>query len=284
MIIPTIPWIFGLSVATLVVQQIVKPRLPVYTLQVTRFPSLKYVHQKLLTQLTTDVALHNDNFVQIVRMGNHLDLIVSQMEVVWLTLTRTNGHIHYQNVHALMFDLFTPDWDGNLHHIGFAQDSQSVELAFDRIRRVPLAALWEIPPRADYATVDQIYVDITSFSKLLRSVSRLAHSWWRGFGSLLLPTTGVAFIKANGKTPFTVSLICDNVVNTWRLTIVGTECALHSLTLGWQDLDRAARRVRAHAERKLRADATGGVLTHPRQDWSDVARRLAWEEQMHTTV
>jgi hypothetical protein len=254
MIFPSITWSFGLGIAALLVQQVIKPRLPVYTLQVVRFPSVKYVNKKLLTQLTTDVSLHNYNFVQL-------------------------------NVHALLFDLFTADWDGNLHHIGVVQDSHTAELPLDQLHRhAPSQPIWEIAPRANFTTVDQMYVDITSFSKLLSNLSRLMASWWQGSGSLLLPTTGVAYIKANGQTPITVSLICDNLVNTWRMNIVGLECALFSLNLGWNDMDVAVQKVRDHAQFKLQANATGGVLTHPKQDLSDVIRRVAWEEQMHTTV
>ena len=254
MMFPPVTWTFGFGLVALLVQQLIKPRLPVYTLQVVRFPSLKYVHSKLLTQITTDVSFHNDNFVQI-------------------------------NVHALLFDLFTADWDGNLHHIGVIQDSQSAEHQLDQVHRnVPKRPVWKIAPRANFTTVDQLYVDITSVRKLLSTASRLAASWWQGSGSLLLPTTGVAYIKANGQTPLTVSLICDNVVNTWRMTVVGLECALFSLDLGWNDMDVAVTRVRDHAQIKLLANATGGVLTHPQQDLADVVRRVAWEEQMHTTV
>ena len=242
-----------MSFGTLVLQQIAKPRLPVYTLQVVKFPSIKYVHNKLLTQLTTDVSLHNDNFMQI-------------------------------NVHALTFDLFTADWEGNLHHIGLIQDSQSAAFDLDKIKNVPLDSVWEIAARADFTTTDQLFIDITSPSNLLTTSSRLLYSLWYGSGSLLLPTTGVAYIKANAKTPFTVSIICDNVVNVWRMSVVGIECALHSLNPGWNNMSKAVHRVRRHAELKLTANMTGGILTHPKQNRSDIIRRIAWEEQMHTTV
>ncbi|GKY96867.1 hypothetical protein MPSEU_000645800 [Mayamaea pseudoterrestris] len=259
MIFTPFTWSFGLGLAALLVQQVIKPRVPVYTLQIVRFPSVKHVHEKLLTQLTTDISFHNGNFVEL-------------------------------NVHALLFDLYTADWEGSLHHVGVVQDCQSAELTrdpmlFRRKHHVPSTATWDIAPRANFTTVDQIYVDITSFRNLLSTATRLIASWWKGSGSLLLPTTGVAFIKANGKTPLTVSLICDNVVNTWRMSIVGLDCALHSMNMGWNmEVEDAAKQVRDHAVAKLRANETGGILTHHRHDFADLLKGLTYEEHVHMSA
>jgi hypothetical protein len=240
----------------LLFQQLAKPRLPVYTLNVRGLPWLEWgVQGELHTVLPTRVALHNDNFVQI-------------------------------DVHGLTFDMFYMGWDGELRHIGRIQDSflsglePNATLSWRASRRKPLQKvapnIWQIGPRADFVSSINLYVECF-LSRLYGAVSRLLWSAWKGGGSIVLPTTGVAYIKANSATPFTVSIICDNLVNTWTLQVQGMECALKQLKPGWSL--SAIDAVRDYALVKLRANETGGVLDHPyKTSWEDVIERIAVEE------
>jgi hypothetical protein len=70
---------------------VLKPRLPHYTFQVKEFPLLRWINGNWKTRIGAGVKLQNDNYVPI-------------------------------DVHALSFDLFYPDWQGTLVHIGQVQD------------------------------------------------------------------------------------------------------------------------------------------------------------------
>jgi hypothetical protein len=56
-----------------------------------------------------------------------------------------------------------------------------------------------------------------------------------------------------------VSLICDNLVNTWTMTIHGLNCVMKQLQPGWANIDVAVASLREYATTELRANATGGV-------------------------
>jgi hypothetical protein len=251
----TIGWIALAAGSGLLFQQIVKPRLPVYTLTFQSLPWFEWgIQGQLQTVLRTQVDLHNYNFVQI-------------------------------DVHGLAFDMFYMNWDGELKHIGHIQDKYLAELAPNatlswRLRSKgktpPASPIWQIAKRADFSSSINLYA-VCFLRRLYGSISRLLWSIWKGGGRIVLPTTGVAFIKANSATPFTVSIICDNLVNTWTLQVQGLECALKQLKPGWSL--SAIDAVKEHALLKLRANKTGGVLDHPyKTSWEEVIERIAVEE------
>jgi uncharacterized membrane protein YgcG len=125
---------------------------------------------------------------------------------------------------------------------------------------------------------------------MVQVLYRLVSRWWNGSGRLTVVTTGVAHLKASTTTassssssgsstsswlgssfngpllqaPLTVSIICDNHVDTWQWTVVGTSCTLYSMVPGWLDLPTAAAAVRRHAQTQLTVHpATGSVLHAP---------------------
>lgn len=235
-------WLVGLlATASVVVHQLIKPRLPVYKLQVGKPPALKWIQGQLKTKLRTDVQLHNDNFLPI-------------------------------DVHALSFDMFYMDWDGRLQYIGNVQDRAQQQPQTEE------QPIWTIAPRAPFSVTDELYM-ATSTGWLWRSFSRLAYSLWQGRGSIVVPTTGVAQIKASSSAAFTVSIVCDNLLHAWSLQVEGLECALHQMQPGWTDLSSAVGELRSHALQNLRANTTGGVLdkeVDPRW-WKQAARRMSWD-------
>jgi hypothetical protein len=135
---------------------------------------------------------------------------------------------------------------------------------------------------------------------MLRVLRRLVWRWWHGRGRLTVVTTGVAHLKASTtristtttssssssssavtqpftmsswwgtvsskgplllQAPLTVSIVCDNQVDTWQWTVVGTTCTMYSMSPGWLDLTVAAATVRQYAQTQLTVHPqTGSVL------------------------
>jgi hypothetical protein len=286
MVPPLVVWVcmlFGGS--ALVVNHFGSPRLPVYRLQVLDFPALKWIRGELKTLLRTDVSLHNDNYVQI-------------------------------DVHALSFDVFYSDWSGDLTHIGSVQDKHQIaELQLappttttrtsslssatavalpqtnkksnkkkkSRVRPSKLP-LWRIQPRANFSITDDLYL-APSLQQMMRTLPSMIVGLWRGGGfQMVVPTTGVAHIKASSSAPFTVSIVCDNMVDTWNMQILGFECALKQLYPGWLDLDQAVESLRGHAL-TLRPEDSGGVLppqSRSATSWNQLWNSLAFEEALQS--
>jgi hypothetical protein len=260
MVSPVVVWAcMLLGGSTLVLQQFVKPRLPIYKLQVLDFPAIQWIRGELKTRLRTNVSLHNENYVQI-------------------------------DVHALSFDAFYSDWSGDLTHIGSIQDKNQIgqlQLALPSKTKTPSFAmavaapetirnksskrksrvkpskepLWQIQPRANFSITDDLYL-APELQQMIFTLPSLLRGLGRGGGtSLIVPTTGVAHIKASSSAPFTVSIVCDNLVDTWSMQILGFDCALKQLHPGWLDLEKAVESLRDHAL-TLRTEDSGGVLPY----------------------
>jgi len=240
--------------SALLMQKYAVPRLPVYKLQLLplqTMPVFDFTENFGLTnfksKLVTNVEFFNENYMNI-------------------------------DVHALTFDLFGPNWRGELKHIGQIQDrnqhiGQIQEKKLRKLQqrtgkkqqnvKISSDPMWQIAPRADFSTTDELYV--TPYLRaMLTIMARLLYGLWQGSGSLVMPTTGVIHIKARlgnaPGTPFTVSIVCDNVVDAWTLLITGAECTMQQLTPGWKKMERALNQIQRHAVNNLKANATGNVL------------------------
>lgn len=284
MVAPVIVQICMVIASTvLVVQHILKPRLPVYKLQVGGLPLLtrSSVTGEWKASIATGVELFNANYLNL-------------------------------DVHAISFDLYASGTDDNgrevLRHIGNIQDEQQHQKTAtivepndsslkgkqswkSRSRRKGERAanvLWSIEARSNFTTSTTMFMSM-DLPALLRSFVQLAVRWWQSSGKLTLPTTGAAHIRAIREfssstrllnAPLTVSIICDNLVDTWTMQVTGTECTLYNVMPGWLDLKTAATTVRNYAVSNLAVNATGGVLQHPSPTLEDILSTLAWEESL----
>lgn len=227
----TISWAVSGLLTALFVGQIAKPRLPVYELNL-QYPGLFprwNSDGRMVQRIHTSLQLHNDNYANI-------------------------------DVQSLTFDIFYMGWDGKLELIGQVQDKYQIQYGNSTTMHPPL---WRIGGRQDFYILDDIYLS-TNIWSILKTLLLLIWNWLRGYGSILIPTSGVAHVKAAGLTKATVHLVCDNVINTWRLQVVGLDCVLDSAELGWRDMEKNVHKLRAKSLANLRANATGGVLSNGR--------------------
>lgn len=255
----SIPWIWvgGLVTSGVVMHQVLKPRLPVYTIQpCLGWPKLVFDGYQVMVGLPMTVSMYNENYVEI-------------------------------DVYRLTFDMFYGNDMGELLHVADIKDHSQVEQqrrdgdnkSNNNSTTSPrpdapaaasvVAAVWQIPSRSNFTTDDILYMGIdSSFVTNLLWNSRFYSSLWKGSGSFWLPTTGVAHVKASGKgvkhggIRVTISIICDNFVNS--LVVQGLSCVLHDAQPGWADLKNRAQSMRTHAETKLRVTDLGTVLAVPK--------------------
>jgi hypothetical protein len=178
------------------------------------------------------VKMHNDNFVAI-------------------------------DIHALSFDMFYPDWKGSLQHIGHVHDvnqklpeeieeliTAATDSPADRDQKDNLedssstsTPLWALQPRQSFETIDTVLMQPpTALS--LSVLSNLSWDMVKMAGKINLPSSGVIHLKANRQVPLTISMLCDNLLNTWTMELEGRHCTMDAMELGWMNMQNSVQKLR----------------------------------------
>ena len=181
--------------------QIFKPRLPQYTFKIKRVIPKFLKDGTLAYQMKSDVQMHNDNFISI-------------------------------HIYALSFDLFYPDWKERLHHVGTVTDKRQQDEPDEDFAE----PIWVLPPRRDFETMDDVIMIPKGGPKVMSSLS------WdvvQKKGVLQVPLAGIIHVKANGHIPVTMGMVCENLLDTWKMEVQGLSCKIDSLAPGWSDRARA---------------------------------------------
>lgn len=266
-------YLLATVVTAMVVRNCVKPRLPAYSIRIFDHSFLHFGTSRLAAKLQTQVKLKNENLINV-------------------------------DIHAINFDFYYEGLEGNLNHLGTVRDVETAKPAFvtpnpaspstetgadgekeEKRRRRP--ALWRIKSRSEFMANDEIYLH-ANLGALLRSTGHLVSHWIRGKGRLVIPTVGVAHIRAS--TPWTITMVCDNMVDTWSLHVEGLECSLLGLKTGWTDLETAAAKLRHETVRdyqlskRIRTAGSSGLLPQELETSSNggqsIFDRVEWEEAM----
>lgn len=208
-----VPLIIPISIgviAALAGLYVLKPRLPQYSFQVQRVYPKFLTDSTLAYKMGATVKLHNDNFVSI-------------------------------HIYAMLMDMYYPDWNARLQHVGQVLDARQVFVGSDMDMDFP-SAIWVLPPRQNFETVDNVMMIPYGGAKVMSSLS------WDAFqkkGVLEVPLSGVIHIKADGKVPLTLTMVCENILDTWSMIVSGVSCNLDSLEPGWSNMTVASERLRA---------------------------------------
>lgn len=204
-------------------------------MQIVGLPKPTYIGGKLMTRLNSNVRLHNENFIGV-------------------------------DVHALAIDMFYPTLGGELTHLGRVYDHK-IEHKTEECINTPECRkekgldqpVWQLNPRADFEVTDSVFANMKVYGVMSTFLSVTLNAF-RGRGSLIIPTTGVMQVKASSSTPVTMSMVCDNSLNLWTFVLVGAECSMNSLDIGWLELDRTTDRLQEEVLATLKANSTGGIL------------------------
>mmetsp|Transcript_25784 Transcript_25784/g.61074 ORF Transcript_25784/g.61074 Transcript_25784/m.61074 type:complete len:319 (+) Transcript_25784:352-1308(+) len=128
-----------------------------------------------------------------------------------------------------------------------------------QLRKQP--PMWSLGPRSDFVMDDTMYMALYGEASAIVSLSY--DSLINLGGTIQVPLTGVMHIVANGVVPVTLSIICDNELDTWSLTVNGLNCELNNLLPGWKDMGEESSRLRS----KLEGTKYGNVESRiPRSD------------------
>ena len=105
-------------------------------------------------------------------------------------------------------------------------------------------AIWTLAPRSDFEKVDDVLMVPTNAGT--KVFSNLSWDVFKKSGVLQVPLSGVFHIKANGKIPLSMSMICDNnVLDAWKMEFQGVSCHLDYVGPGWTNLTIESARLRS---------------------------------------
>jgi hypothetical protein len=107
-------------------------------------------------------------------------------------------------------------------------------------------------------------------------MSSLSWDLFKKWGVVMVPSSGVIHVKANSKVPMTLSILCDNALDTWTLEMQGLSCELASLDIGWIDLPTAVARLRTKVTQK-KVEAIELPELAPAIP-GEIVRRINWED------
>jgi hypothetical protein len=292
-------WIWGIAgFSAYIMQEIAKPRLPVYSMKMLpSFPKLRWdgngLGAGLKTSLQAEISFHNDNFVDIHVYALAFDVFYMNWDGELQHVGHLQDRIQVENNAARSGSIsgnsssskqaernVSPSISSSEKQKQAKQKQQQDRKKSSKKRQQP--PLWRISKRSDFSIVDELYMFLDKTWKML-SNSRFWSSLWHGSGVVLIPTTGVAMVKAQpGGTPLTLQLVCDNILDTWSLYITGVECTLQQLQPGWSNMTDTILRLRQYALSNLRANSTGGVLQHAHMPTrKDILYNVAWDEAVH---
>ena len=122
-----------------------------------------------------------------------------------------------------------------------SNDDNDNELSSQVSHKPPL---WEMLPRQLFETVDHVFMEPYNVGHVGVMTSLSWDILKSGFGTLQIPSSGVIQVKANKKLPLTMSIICDNILNTWTMTMSGVSCELSNIELGWNNMESAISKLR----------------------------------------
>jgi len=144
------------------------------------------------------------------------------------------------DVHAAMFDLYFPTWDGDFVQLGHVEDRHRPN--------TPKDGFWKIKPMELFEIHDSVVLRIR-FANIYKIFSHLLYQLVRGRGMLHVMSTGVTHIstpKSNMK--LTLTFVCDTDLNAITNRMVGSSCAVDKLTPGrWADLTEVGEKMHAYA-------------------------------------
>ena len=202
------------------------PRVPLYSVRVTNIPwpwLLRWNRRRgeIQTTLKTDVTMDNVNYVKT-------------------------------DIHAIAFDMYFPNFDGQLLHIGHIRDKahymaslEDYHVESDVKIKTPEQPLWTMQARKTFQTQDDMHMNISP-KQIITSVGHLLWQAVKGRGTVTLPATGVAHVKASNSAKVTISMICDNELNVITMNMEGRKCTLDKLATGWIHMDDEVDRLRSH--------------------------------------
>jgi hypothetical protein len=160
-------------------------------------------------------------------------------------------------VYSLMFDLYQVNLYGNLTCFGRIEDAAGT---YNKTKYNYTKPLWLIPPRADFHHTDTLYLTLFSY-ETMHTAPMLSRSALTSV--IRVPTTGVVHVIAMA-TRFTLSLLCDNEMNLYTMTVTGIQCSIHSVASGWKLREKVRHKAHLHVQ-TLRPNEKGFILPTKRK-------------------
>ena len=286
----------GSTTLLFLTHEYIKPRLPIYTIELKIYPFVHFVKSSVTHQwqtiLSTNIQFYNENYLHLSIHAMTFDAYIERYDEVddnkssksvTTNPTKTSSAASLLHIATIT--------DQNQHQIRSGRNGvSSSDAASNEFKDI----LWSIPGRTNF-TIQHcpLYMSffdatttvttMTYVRSILLVVYKLTsytiHKIWQNGAvttTFTIPTTGVAHIRAsilpNNKNnttvaaaavPFTVGMICNNEISIFHMQIIGVQCQQYMMIPGWTEpIATAAQKLRNFAVMQLRIQntTTGSVI------------------------
>lgn len=185
-----------------------------------------------------------------------------------------NANFMGVDLHATIVDIYYPDWNGDLKHVGVLketsndtgenvclkknQEDENADLMEDDDEKndhgICLPAINSTMP---FFTIQPRSTSISKSDAVTIVVNDVGAGVYLNFikdaiisrGSMDIYVSGVAHVKSPLGIPLSLGIICDNVVNLLKfpIQIIGKSCIVGSVSTGWLGLSEMAVEVKEKA-------------------------------------
>jgi hypothetical protein len=275
-----IPALVGGIMSIFALVHMFKPRLPAYSFQIIKFPRFKWINGQIKSRLGADVKMRNDNFVPIDVHGLTFDLFYPDWQGSLTHIARVQDvHQNTQQTQSQQqskqptstasttaIKSIKPIAGGSSvvpKHQRDDSSSSKQEITIDSLMETAMVAasasaaplMWALLPRQSFETTDDVFVQAFGNYKVFSS---LGWDLIRNGGTLMVPSSGVlhlhikvAAAPASMNIPITLSILCDNMLDTWTMEMQGVDCELDTIDMGWADITKTAERLQEYVLREL---------------------------------
>lgn len=163
-----------------------------------------------------------------------------------------NDNIVGADLHSTIVNLYYPDWNGNLQHLGFATETKCIGSSFSSPFSVthrtekeddrgmclsyqdPFFTVKAKTISTSHPEAVTVYIMDVGYRTYLHMLKNAIY----GGGTLDILVSGVAHVKSHIGIPLSLGIICDNTLHllNYPMQIVGKTCVVEGISTGWTGL------------------------------------------------
>ena len=166
-----------------------------------------------------------------------------------------NSNLVGAEIHSALVDLYYPDWNGLMQHIGYVEEANKMFKNMENGTLItkndpskPPQPIIKVHPRnISISEPDTMSIFIRNIrpSTYLNIMKDVYKNW----GSIDILSSGVAHVKSPLGISLSLGVICDNTINlfSFPLKVIGKECSIDGVIPGWTRINEHSARIRLKA-------------------------------------
>ena len=166
-----------------------------------------------------------------------------------------NSNLVGAEIHSALVDLYYPDWDGSMQHIGYVEEANKIFQNMENgtwttendISNPPQPIIKVHPRNISISEPDMISIFIQKIRP--NTYLNIMKNVYKNWGSIDILSSGVAHVKSPLGISLSLGVICDNTINlfSFPLKVIGKECIIDGVNPGWTTINEHSERIRVKA-------------------------------------